>query len=50
MLRRIPHRTDFVDFGGYRFEVMDIDNYKIDQVLVTRLNGKVQEEKSENPE
>jgi CBS domain containing-hemolysin-like protein len=37
MLRRIPHRTDSVTFGGYSFEVMDIDNYKIDQVLVTRL-------------
>jgi CBS domain containing-hemolysin-like protein len=37
MLRRIPHRTDSVNFGGYSFEVMDIDNYKIDQVLVTRL-------------
>ncbi|MDR2527533.1 MAG: hemolysin family protein [Synergistaceae bacterium] len=37
MLRRIPHRTDMVTFGGYRFEVMDIDNYKIDQILVTKL-------------
>ena len=36
-LRRIPHRTDFVIHSGYKFEVMDIDNYKIDQVLVTRL-------------
>ncbi|MDO4786717.1 MAG: hemolysin family protein [Fretibacterium sp.] len=37
MLRRIPHRTDFIVYGGYKFEVMDIDNYKIDQILVTRL-------------
>ncbi|MDR2523062.1 MAG: hemolysin family protein [Synergistaceae bacterium] len=37
MLRRIPHRTDTVTFGGYKFEVMDIDNHKIDQILVTRL-------------
>ncbi|MDR2179997.1 MAG: hemolysin family protein [Synergistaceae bacterium] len=37
MLRRIPHRTDSVTFSGYSFEVMDIDNYKIDQVLVTRI-------------
>ena len=36
-LRRIPHRTDFVIHSGYKFEVVDIDNYKIDQVLVTRL-------------
>jgi CBS domain containing-hemolysin-like protein len=39
MLRRIPRRTDFVDFNGYRFEVMDIDSFKIDQILVFRLDG-----------
>jgi len=37
MLRRIPRRTDSVTWGGYRFEVMDVDSYKIDQVMVTRL-------------
>lgn len=37
MLRRVPRRTDSVDWGGYRFEVMDVDSYRIDQVLVTRL-------------
>jgi CBS domain containing-hemolysin-like protein len=36
MLRRIPRRTDAVSSGGYRFEVMDVDSYKIDQVMVTR--------------
>ena len=37
MLRRVPRRTDRVDWGGYRFEVMDVDSYRIDQVLVTRM-------------
>jgi CBS domain containing-hemolysin-like protein len=37
MLRRIPRRTDSVTWGGYRFEVMDVDSYKIDQVMVTQL-------------
>ncbi|NHI02044.1 MULTISPECIES: hemolysin family protein [Oceanimonas] len=37
MLRKIPKRTDFVLHGGYKFEVVDIDSYKIDQLLVTRL-------------
>ncbi|MGE8354906.1 MAG: hemolysin family protein [Microvirgula sp.] len=37
MLRKIPKRTDCVSFAGYKFEVVDIDNYKIDQLLVTRL-------------
>lgn len=37
MLRKIPKRTDFVNFGGYKFEVVDIDAYKVDQLLVTRI-------------
>ena len=37
MLRRIPRRTDTVSWGGFRFEVLDVDSYKIDQVMVTRL-------------
>ncbi len=39
MLRRIPRRTDTVQWGGYRFEVMDVDSYRIDQVLVTRMSA-----------
>lgn len=37
MLRKIPKRTDFVNFAGFKFEVVDIDAYKVDQLLVTRL-------------
>ncbi|GAC1376772.1 MAG: hemolysin family protein [Aquirhabdus sp.] len=37
MLRKIPKRTDYVDFAGFKFEVVDIDHYKIDQLLVTRI-------------
>lgn len=37
MLRRIPKRTDAVIWEGFRFEVMDVDSYRIDQVMVTRL-------------
>jgi len=36
-LRKIPKRTDCVQHGGYKFEVVDIDNYRIDQLLVTRI-------------
>lgn len=39
MLRRMPRRTDHVNWDGHRFEVMDVDNYRIDQVLVTRSNA-----------
>ena len=40
MLRKIPKRTDSVKYSGYKIEVVDIDNYKIDQLLVTRLDSK----------
>lgn len=40
MLRKIPKRTDFVKYAGYKFEVVDIDSYKIDQLLVTKLGDK----------
>ncbi len=36
MLRRVPKRTDTVSWGGYKFEVLDVDSYRIDQVMVTR--------------
>lgn len=29
-------RADAVTWGGCRFEVMDVDAFRIDQVLVTR--------------
>jgi len=36
-LRKIPKPADIVIFGGYKFEVVDVDHFKIDQLLVTRL-------------
>ena len=30
-------RLDSVKYAGYKFEVVDIDSYKIDQLLVTRV-------------
>ena len=39
MLRRIPRRTDKVVWGRYQFEVMDVDSYRIDQVLVTETDA-----------
>ena len=36
MLKKIPKRTDCVICAGYKFEVVDIDNYRIDQLLVVR--------------
>lgn len=36
-LRRVPKLTDAVTHAGFKFEVVDIDNHRIDQLLVTRL-------------
>ncbi|MBA4341807.1 MAG: hypothetical protein C0423_06610 [Methylibium sp.] len=36
MLRRIPRRTDHVQWEGWRFEVMDVDSHRVDQVMITR--------------
>lgn len=35
MLRKIPKKTDFVVYGKYKFEVIDTENFKIDQILVS---------------
>lgn len=39
MLRRVPRRTDRVIWGEYTFEVVDVDSYRIDQVLATRTSS-----------
>jgi CBS domain containing-hemolysin-like protein len=36
MLRRVPKRTDVVHWGGFSFEVLDVDSFRIDQVMVSR--------------
>lgn len=43
-LRKIPRPADWVEHEGYKFEVVDIDHYKIDQLLVTKLPPDVSEE------
>ncbi|MFG6487656.1 hemolysin family protein [Roseateles sp. BYS78W] len=35
MLRRIPRRTDCVEWEGWRFEVVDVDSHRVDQVMIT---------------
>ena len=47
-LRKIPKPADTVIFGGYKFEVVDVDHFKIDQLLVTRLLEKAEPSTSED--
>ena len=42
-LRKIPRPADFVEYEGYKFEVVDIDHHKIDQLLVTQLPVQMKE-------
>ncbi len=37
MLRKVPKRTDSVEYNGIKFEVLDVDHYRIDQILVKHL-------------
>lgn len=36
-LRKMPKLTDAVTHAGYKFEVVDLENHRIDQLLVTRV-------------
>ncbi|CAG9185894.1 hemolysin family protein [Cupriavidus pampae] len=36
-LKRVPKKSEFIVIGGFRFEVLDIDNHKIDQLLVSKV-------------
>ncbi|MCP1241526.1 DUF21 domain-containing protein [Acetobacter lambici] len=38
-LRRMARKTDRVDASGFRFEVVDVEGFRINQLLVTRLNA-----------
>lgn len=35
MLRKVPKKTDFVLFDKYKFEIIDTENFKIDQLMVS---------------
>ncbi|UCH48441.1 MAG: HlyC/CorC family transporter [Betaproteobacteria bacterium] len=41
---RVPKPADVFEWGGYRFEVVDMDGSRVDKVLVTRLPQSVQDE------
>ena len=48
-LRKIPRPADTVIHAGYKFEVVDVDHFKIDQLLVTRID-EITAPKIEDPE
>lgn len=45
LLGRLPRTTDAVEWGAWRFEVVDLDGKRVDKVLVTRCAGEAETEK-----
>lgn len=40
MLRKIPKLTDRVEYDGYRFEVIDMEQNRVDKILITKVEKK----------
>ena len=38
MMKRIPKRADYVIHAGFKFEAIDIDGIRVEQLLVTRIS------------
>lgn len=45
MLKSIPKKAAKVEYGGYSFEVVDVDNFKVDQLLVNKIAKPEESEK-----
>lgn len=48
MMKRIPKRADFVVHAGFKFEAVDIDGIRVDQLLVTRMQDTDQKDVTSN--
>ena len=46
LLGRLPRTTDSVEWGGWRFEVVDLDGKRVDKVLASRLITDTQGERT----
>ena len=40
-MKRLPKRAEFINFAGYKFEVVDVEGVKVEQLLVTRISDTV---------
>ena len=36
-MKRLPKRAEFINYGGYKFEVVDVEGVKVEQLLVSRI-------------
>jgi len=39
LLKRIPKRADSVTICGFKIEAVDIDNLRVDQLMITRIKS-----------
>lgn len=40
-MKRLPKRAEFINYAGYKFEVVDVEGVKVEQLLVTRVSDTV---------
>ncbi|WP_375185492.1 hemolysin family protein [Pseudoalteromonas sp.] len=40
-MKRLPKRAEFINYAGYKFEVVDVEGVKVEQLLVTRISDTV---------
>ncbi|MEZ7276112.1 hemolysin family protein [Pseudoalteromonas sp. N1230-9] len=36
-MKRLPKRAEFINFAGYKFEIVDVEGVKIEQLIVSRV-------------
>ena len=44
ILGHVPSVAECFEWGGYRFEIVDLDRHRVDKVLVTPLTGDIADE------
>jgi putative hemolysin len=49
-LGRIPTKADHLEFAGLRFEVVDMDGHRVDQLLVLRIPAPTASELGQSPQ
>jgi CBS domain containing-hemolysin-like protein len=37
-MKRIPKRAEYFTFNGFKFEVVDVEGIRVEQLLVSRIN------------
>ncbi|MDK9683151.1 hemolysin family protein [Pseudoalteromonas shioyasakiensis] len=40
-MKRLPKRAEFINYAGHKFEVVDVEGVKVEQLLVTRISEHV---------